>query len=349
MGRKKKKTTHLGLRIAVVVLAVLLVLMLAVAALMHYVMNRIGRYADQTQPTGETEPVTDFFETNETKPDESVNEVAPEDVVWQEVETITGDNVINILLIGQDARPGEGRARSDSMILVSLNKKSGTIQLTSFMRDLYVQIPGYQDNRINAAFAYEGPELLNEVLEVNFGVEVDGNVEVNFEGFEAVIDILGGVDVEMTAEEANYLQWAWGYGVEGMNHLNGEQALYFSRMRNLSGSDYTRTDRQRRVIASVINSLRTSNPATIAQLVNEVLPHVTTDLTDWEIIQYATLGISALAGGSEIQSARIPAEDAHYSAYIRGMAVLVPDLEMCREDLQEFIYGTTSGETEPGE
>lgn len=337
--KPEKKRMGLGLKIVLVVLAVLLVLMLAAFGAMNYILSKIGRY-DQTQPTGETEPVTEIFETDETDPDASLNEVAPEDVVWDEVETITDDDVINILLIGQDARPGESRARSDSMILVSLNKKSGAIQLTSFMRDLYVQIPGYQDNRINASFAYGGPELLDEVIKLNFGVKVDGNVEVNFEGFQEVVDIVGGVDVYVSQEEADYLTKSWKRSVyEGVNHFNGEEALGFCRVRSLSGSDYMRTDRQRRVIAAIIDSLGTSDPSTIMSLVNEVLPCVTTDLTNWEIMQYAAIGISALAGGSEIQSARIPAEDAHYNAYIRGMAVLVPDLEMCQEDLREFIYG----------
>lgn len=350
MEPEKKKGMSVGLRIVLVVLAVLLALMLIVFSLMHYVLNRIGRYDDQTQPTGETEPVTEIFETDETQPDESVNQVEPEDVVWGEVETITDDDVINILLIGQDARPGETRARSDSMILVSLNKKTNAIQLTSFMRDLYVQIPGYQDNRINAAFAYGGPELLDETLELNFGVKVDGNVEVNFTEFQNVIDILGGVDVQVNSDEADYMNQAWNYGlIEGVNHLNGKQALRFCQVRSLAGSDYMRTDRQRRVITAIIDSMKTSDITTIAGLVNDVLPHVITDLTNDQIIEYAIVGIKSMAAGSEVQSARIPAEDAHYSAYIRGMAVLVPDLEMCQEDLREFIYGAETEETQPTE
>ena len=92
-------------------------------------------------------------------------------------------NIKSILLIGQDKREGQSRQRSDSMILATLDKDQKTISLTSFMRDLYVAIPGYSSTRINAAYAYGGMDLLDETLTQNFGVEIDGNVEVDFEVF----------------------------------------------------------------------------------------------------------------------------------------------------------------------
>lgn len=328
-------------------LAVLLVLLLAVAIGAEYILGKIGRYDDKptvpTDPTATTAPLVEFV-TDPTQPDESLNVMDPTDVTLKPADEIQdSEEIINILLIGQDAEPWETRARSDSMIMVSLNRKNNTIQLTSFMRDLYVQIPGgWMDNRINASFALGGPELLNETLKHNFGVEIDGNVEINFRDFEKIIDILGGVDVEMDWEEANYMQGRGFYDVVGgSNHLNGEAALVFARMRHVSGGDYTRTERQRRVINSVVNKLKDSNLPTILDLVDQILPLVTTDLTDKEIISYATLGLSVLSKNNQINSIRIPADDAHYMAYINEMSVLVPDLEMCREDLMEFIYSDT--------
>ncbi|MFQ9799037.1 MAG: LCP family protein [Clostridia bacterium] len=100
--------------------------------------------------------------------------------------------MVNILLIGQDRREGEGRQRSDSMILATINKKSQSIYLTSFMRDMYVPIPGYSDNRINAAYAFGGMDLLDDTIETNFGIHIDGNVEVDFSGFKTLIDMMGG-------------------------------------------------------------------------------------------------------------------------------------------------------------
>ena len=344
--RKKKKTAAKGgknntnkilLKIMIGILVVLLVLRIAAAVAMNYVLGKINRYdreAEEIEFTGE------IFETDPTEEGASVETVDPNSVVWETVSSMSSEDVINILLIGQDARPGEGRARSDTMILVSLNKKTNEIDLTSFMRDMYVQIPGgYYDNKINAAFALGGAELLDETLEANFGIQVDGNVEVNFEAFQEVIEALGGVDVEMDSEEAAYM-CNGGYSCSsGMNHLDGEAALTFARMRYVSGSDYSRTERQRRLITAVIESLKGSSITDILGLINTVLPMVTTDLSDSEIINYATLGLTALANGGEIQSNRIPEDDAHYSAMINGMSCLVPDLEMCQEDLREYIYG----------
>ena len=100
-------------------------------------------------------------------------------------------NIKSILLIGQDKREGESRQRSDSMILATLDKDQGTVSLTSFMRDLYVAIPGYSTTRINAAYAYGGMDLLDQTLEENFGVKIDGNVEVDFEVFQVLVDRSG--------------------------------------------------------------------------------------------------------------------------------------------------------------
>lgn len=336
-AKKQNKTNRILLRVLIGVLSVLLVLMIVAAVAMNYVLGKIGRYDSQTATEAYTGDHSEFFETDPTE--EGQETVDPNSVVWDDVDTMNGEHIINILLIGNDARPGETRARSDTMILVSLNKKTNAIQLTSFMRDMYVQIPGYYDNRINVAFALGGPELLCETLKQNFGVEVNGTVEVNFDAFSDVIDAIGGVDVEMTASEASYMRGQGFSASEGISHLNGKAALTFARVRSLAGSDYNRTERQRRVITAVIQSVADSSVTELLELINKVLPMVTTNLTDAEIISYATTGLTALGNGGEIASARIPADDAHYSANISGMAVLVPDLKMCQEDLQEFIYG----------
>jgi len=325
------------LRVMIALLAVLLVLLIVAALTMNYVFGRIGRYdkEDATQTTG-----SDFveFETNATE--EGQESMNPDDIVWETVGEIENSkDVINILLIGQDARPGEGRARSDTMILVSLNQKTNRIHMVSFMRDMYVQIPGYLDNRINAAFALGGPELLNSTLNTNFGVTVDGNVEVNFDAFSAIIDILGGVDIELDWEETGYMNQHGCSVSQGVNHMDGAAALTYARMRHVSGGDYGRTERQRKVIEAIMTSLKSAKLTDLLNLVNQVLPYVTTDLTDAEIISYASKGLTALSKGAEISSNRIPADDAHYGTFINGMSVLVPNLKMCQEDLNEIING----------
>lgn len=245
-------------------------------------------------------------------------------------------NIVNILLIGQDRRSGEGRARSDSMILVSFNKTDKKITLVSFLRDNYVQIPGYQDNRLNTAYAIGGMELLDETLSVNFGVSIDANVEVDFSGFTSIIDLLGGVDIELTSAEANHLNNLEGWSLRsGENHLTGEQALSYSRIRYLD-SDFGRTNRQRNVLTSLLESFKDISLTKALKLVDEIFPLLTTDMTNKEIISNVTTLLPILSK-AEINTMHIPGEDDYYSASIRGMAVIVPDYDACRELLSEAL------------
>ena len=336
-GQEKKKKKSGCLIALIVALVLVLVLLIAAALGLNYVFGKLGRFENPVP--GET--IAMIPEETETDPVENVEgleSVDASDVVFESVDVIEGD-VVNIMLIGQDRRPGEERARSDSMILVSLNKNKGTIQLTSFMRDLYVQVPGYLDTRLNAAYRYGGTDLMNETFKVNFGLEIDGNVMVDFDEFTEIIEIVGGVTLDISSAEAKYMNASSkNHFKAGTNYFNAEDALTFTRMRYAAGNDYGRTDRQRRVLMAIAYSLRDADLVTIFNLIDQVLPHIVTNLTDAQIIEYTTTGLGILANGGEIGTFRIPQDDAHYNANIRGMAVLVPDLEMCREDLEEVIY-----------
>lgn len=337
--QQKKKKKKSGCLIALIIALVLvLVLLIAAAMGMNYIFGRLGRFENPTPSDGTIPKMSDEFDTETQEGIENLETVDASDVTFETVDVLEGD-VINIMLIGQDRRPGEERARSDSMILVTLNKEKGTIQLTSFMRDTYLQIPGYMDNRLNVAYRYGGTDLMNETFKVNFGLEIDGNVMVDFDEFTEIIEILGGVSLEISSAEAKYMNNSSDNSFKsGTNFFNAEDALTFVRMRYAAGGDYGRTDRQRRVIMAIAESLRDADLVTIFNLIDQVLPHVVTNLTDAQIIEYATAGLGILANGGEMQTLRIPQDDAHYPASIRGMSVLVPDLEMCREDLREFIY-----------
>lgn len=269
-----------------------------------------------------------------------------------EAVPLTGE-IRNILLIGQDARAYDGeRQRSDSMIICSINTKDDRVILTSLMRDMYVPIPGYSDNRINAAYMFGGMQLLDDTIEQDFGLHIDGNIEVDFEGFIKAVTVLGGIDMELTWEEANYLNtrgWSdqgsdssgW-YLTEGNNHLTAEQALAYSRMRYVGNSDYERTDRQRKVIKAALKKARESGLGGMLSMANEVAPYLTTDMGNAELLSY----ITTLAGMdiADEDSHRLPIEGSYYDEVINEMAVLVPDLYMNNQYLHECIYGKTSGE-----
>ena len=262
--------------------------------------------------------------------------------------TVDTSNIKSILLIGQDKQGDQTRQRSDSMILATLDKDQGTISLTSFMRDLYVTIPGYSSTRINAAYAYGGMELLDETLEENFGVQIDGNVEVDFEVFKVLVDKVGGIDLELTQAEADYicgrdqsvlypqpLRTDWDLQ-EGVNHLDGEQALIHARNRSIGNSDYRRTERQQDVLKAAFAKIKDLNVLEIGGLIKDVLPLVTTDLSLWDMTGYAMDVMSI--GTDEIQSYRIPEDGSYTPQTIDGMQVLVPNLEQNREYIQQILY-----------
>ena len=338
-GEQKKKKKSGCLIFLIVMLSLLLVALIVVAVGMNYIFGRLGHFENPEPSDGTIPKMSDEFDVEGNQEGgENFETVDASDVVFETVDVLEGD-MINIMLIGQDRRPGEERARSDSMILVTINQEKNTIQLTSFMRDLYVQIPGYMDNRLNVAYRYGGTDLMNDTFKVNFGLEIDGNVMVDFDEFTEIIEILGGVTLKISGAEAKYMNNASdNHFKEGTNYFNAEDALTFTRMRYAAGGDYGRTDRQRRVIMAIAESFRDADLVTIFNVIDQVLPHIVTNLTDAQIIEYATKGLTILGNGGSMETLRIPQDDAHYNANIRGMAVLVPNLEACREDLREFIY-----------
>ncbi len=254
------------------------------------------------------------------------NTLNPEDVQWNGEKYEPADNtgLINILLIGQDKREGEGRQRSDAMILCSFNPQTNKMAMISFLRDLYVQIPGYEDNRLNAAYAYGGFDLLKETLELNFGITVDGCFESDFEGFEKIIDTVGGVDIELTAEEADIVGAS-----EGLCTLNGKQALTYARIRKID-SDFQRTSRQRKIMGAVFEKAKGYSLTELAMFFGEILPLMATDMTEDEIMSLALTFASSFQS-LETESFTVPAEGTYKNEMIRGMAVLVPDLAEIRE------------------
>lgn len=327
------------LTVLCIILAVVLALLLGLTILVNSFLNKIQRY-DPVEETISEEEIQQIIE--ETDPPELIaglEEIPPEEVIMDEPAEIIEkpDHIYNILLIGQDARPGEGRQRSDSMILCTINTEKKTLMMTSFLRDTYVDIPDFQDrtfedNRLNACYAFGGVELLNNAMELNFGIEIDHNIEVNFTGFERIVNTLGGVYIYLTQAEANIVG---GGAIAGMNLLNGAQALNYSRIRVLD-SDFGRTNRQRTVLLSMYDSIRRLNPDQISSLVNVLLTMVTTDMTNTDIVKYVVEFVPLLPD-LQITTQHIPAVGTYTGAMVRGMSVLIPDLEANREILRETL------------
>lgn len=340
MARSKKNTggKRVALTILCVLLALILIVMLGATIWVNSVLNKIKRPEDVTLSDDEVESIlnaTDHAEDDFTgeivDPDEIDVSGSPADVIE------SGDHIINILLIGQDRRENQGRQRSDAMILCTINTEKKTLVMTSFLRDLYVQLPQYngktyQDNRINTTYAIGGMEMLDECLKLNFGVQVDHNIEVDFSGFEDIIDLIGGVDMELTAGEAGEVG---GGATAGMNHLNGEQALNYARIRKLD-SDFGRTNRQRKVLTALLEQAKRMSLTKLNSLVNGFIPLISTDMTNSDITGYV-MALFPLLSDLEVTTQYIPAEGTYKAASVRGMSVLIPDMEANRQILRDTL------------
>ena len=243
---------------------------------------------------------------------------------------------INFLLVGRDLH-GEGEnGRSDSMILCSVDTGERTVTMISFLRDIYLPIPGLGSNRLNAAYSRGGSELLIKTLEENFDISVDVTLEIDFEGFVGLIDKLGGVEITLTREEASHLNSGHGWSLrEGANHLDGEQALSYSRIRYLD-SDFGRTERHRNVLTALLEKYRTASFGTMLAVTDAFLDESTSDHTDEELLGYA-LELYTVMEDVELITHRVPADGTYRYKTIRGMSVIDVDFEENITLLRELL------------
>ena len=337
--KKKQKPLRVILTVSCVVLGLLLALLVAGTVYAEYLLNKLNYHTDEPRETlsvedvqailsQETDPVGDF-----TGPEMSAEDVTlalPEGVI------ATNENLINILLIGADYQSGD-IARSDSMILCTFNKTKNTITMTSFMRDMYVHIPGHYSTRINASYALGGMDLLQETLEYNFGLEVDGIVEVDFSHFKELINLLGGVELDVSKSEAAFINLKNKDKLKaGVQTLNGAQALWYSRYRGDANGDFGRTDRQREVLSVLIERYRSISLPELLGMLDDILPMVTTNMDKTQILGYVT-GLFPMLMEAEIGTQRIPAEGGYNMTRIDGKSVLVPDIHFNVEILKDTI------------
>lgn len=276
------------------------------------------------------------------------------------------EHVLNILLFGQDYRENEeDYGRSDSMILLSIDTINKKIKLTSFQRDTYVVIPNYGENKINAAYSLGGEALSIATVESNFGPKVDYYATVDFSSFREIINILGGVDIELSLEEIKYINAQIDVNDQldvtdfleydpnqetQMMHLDGYQALWYSRDRgeenlggnpeySFSGDDWDRTQRQRKLIQTVIDSLKNNaSVGNLIEIVNKVGPYVTTNLKKSDLTFLVTNMPTFI--NYELVELTMPTQgNWRYGRTDDGQSVIViTDWDQVRRDLAEFIY-----------
>lgn len=339
-AKKQKKGKKKVLMIVLVVLLLLIVVgIIGGVVYYNYLINLISRpddivaptnYADiGTMPTIPPEIIVD--ETGEA----STTATASTEETWPTV--VSDQNITNIMLVGQAAREGEEHLIADTMILCSINRETKTLTMTSLMRDLRLVWPEYIDingkphtgnNRINMAYnmgyrwagnnSKGGMDVLAGIVEYNFGVKVDHTIEVNFNTFQQVMEMMEGVTVTINQEEIDYLQKNYPESntaktlEPGVVRLSPYLALGYARMRKVGHGDFERTERQRKVITSMLWELAHMNIFEINKMFTTLLPSIVTDMTNEQITNYA-LEFIPMIKDIKIQSQRIPFDGTYSS------------------------------------
>lgn len=263
---------------------------------------------------------------------------------------LSDKNVMNILLIGSDASSKDPtranvteKGNTDVMMLVSINPTNKTIKLVSFMRDSYTYMDQFDRYaKLNAACANGGPGYLVETIENDYKIKIDGYVMVDFDSFVKVIDVLGGVRVDVPTYVANY----FGSGFPRGNNvlLNGEQALRFSRVRySDKDGDISRVARQRQVINSLINRCKTATLSEINAVSDVILANIRTNISRRAILSYAAKAVTDGWANFTVTEITMPTADTRMPYNSRATAwIWVVDYPLAAQQLQLELYGKTN-------
>lgn len=277
--------------------------------------------------------------------EQETSDTNPEDLLQESM-------VLNIALFGIDRRTSnDNHSRSDSSMILSLDGRRKKIKLTSLMRDTWVEIPGHNSNRLNTAIAFGGESLAIKTIQENFGIKIDRYATVDFESFKVIVDIIGGIDMSLSAKEAAYINGDLLYYksnsellpvADGVYHLDGEKTLSYSRARKVATpeglhDDYARTYRQRRVLSIIVEKMKTCNLNQILNVIEKAGPYISTNLKKSEILSLSKNALTYL--NYKIEDFRIPTNNNVKGQNINGMEVLIiPDKKKARYDLAKFIY-----------
>lgn len=396
--QKKLTKKRVAFNAVASVLASLMILGGAMCLVVYTYFHRINY-----QAISESESSTSSV-AGQTSPDSSKASDSESKIVKPYAGNLLEDPmVLNIMLFGADTREGSDVGNSDTMVLFSIDTRHNKLKMLSFMRDTFVEIPGYDDNRINASYSLGGPALSVSTIQKNFGIKIDRYAVVDFSSFRNIIDILGGIDVPLTEEEVDYINWQYwineqeeyrqaegdyketvranlrSYWISSVPesekpvnkntlsfqpngdkdptavvHLNGRQALWHARNRGeddiCSGSDFTRTERQRNVLSIIINGMRKADIGQVVSIIYEIGPLITTNVKSSEItalaanvkkyLSYDIVSESAPAV-NELGTTWSFSDPYERPVYIGGYAVsviIINDWDEFRQKVAEFVY-----------
>ena len=304
---------------------------------------------------GEPEPITDDDGEYVVEGDEEDEEeiVVDEHINVTDLAVTPGlsRDWLNILLLGTDARGSGKYTLTDTMIVLSINSKARQIKLSSIMRDIWVQIPGYGGQKLNAACVYGGPELTIRMINEYFGLNIEKYALVNMQCLVQIVDTLGGIELNVTPAESGairrlnnssvgakdgsgkYISDAVPSGEDVL--LNGKQVLAYSRIRK-SDSDYARTSRQRNVLVAIAKKMQGVNVLQLTGIVTAMLQYVETNLSFDEIMNLASVCMKA--DMNKLSEFRVPADGTFDAGMFGRTWCIKPDFEANAKALHQFIY-----------
>ncbi len=267
-------------------------------------------------------------------------------------EALDDEGWWNILLLGSDSRELGVRSRSDSIVILSVHPETAQAKMTSIMRDTRVQPYGMGYMKITTANIYGGPEIMIRTVNEYFGMNITNYVMVDMQSLVSIIDLIGGVDLDITRAERTVINEQLGYDTYDFHvdnktrleeygenvHLTGNQALAYARIRHLD-SDYKRTERQRKTLIAIAKKLQECDVSTIFSVINTLSEYVTTNLTLSDMLQLASLGLSLDL--STVEQLRVPVDGTfHQGLSEEGVFYIWADFDQNKKLLHEFIYGS---------
>lgn len=335
---KTKKKRWIWISVIIVMIAAL-----SIAAFVYFKLDRY-EYKELNatdEELGIEKPPVSLVD--EVEDDEKEKEPEPEEELFK-------DEIINIALFGLDRRDTNSKStRSDSMMVATVDFHNKKVKLTALMRDMYVEIDGKGKDKLNHAYAYGGPELAIKAVNQNFGLDVRDYVSVDFFMLSEMIDIIGGVEIDIKQEEIKLLNEHMGEVMNikaeqmvkvekpGKQLLNGDQAVAYSRIRKVGQGDFERSARQQRVLQEMLESVQNATKTELVSLFLEISPYIETSLTKEEILK---IGWSYLANNSmPIEKMRYPLDNQWSSSYTdSGMWIMNVDMFEQKKSIQNWIY-----------
>lgn len=326
IGEKENGNHILSNKGKVIFIVILFSLILSMTIGYFYVRSRIYT---------EDKPVNKIETTS------NQDEISVDTIEYKEVEGIT-----NVLLIGADGRDDDNTPRSDSIIIATLDNNNEKVKLTSLYRDTLVNIPGYGQNRINAAFELGSTKLLIDTIRETYNINIDKYITIDFTGFESIIDHIGGIEVEVKDYQLEELNKFIGEGTTGndcpvtetgIQTLNGKQALSYARIRKNVGDDYERTERQREVLFKVAEKLKETKPTKYLGIMNSMLNYINMNIEPIEALNMAyTIYKFPKLDTDQIS---IPVPEITLDKQIKGLGdVLVMDKYENTKIMHDFIF-----------